>query len=199
MTGEEKKSGICVMSNDGSIIKIGKLEAAHRQLRTAITLWFTDADSVSTHSLAYAACEIVSKKRNPLRPDLLFDSAWIKEEFRKQFNIRLKKHANFFKHGDRDHEATIEFDSELTEPFLLFSACGRALCGEPQSSEESAFLWWIQIHRPSILTEEGQEPVANAVPGNRLEYIRSLSKRDFFEGWNDSKALLARLGVPVIG
>ena len=63
-------------------IRISKLEAARRQLRTAITLWFTGGDPVAIHSLAFAAYEIlhaISEKRDPNRIDLIFDSVWIDE------------------------------------------------------------------------------------------------------------------------
>jgi len=49
-------------------IMISKLDAARRQLATAITLWFEDRDPVSIHTLVFAAYEIihaVSKQRNP--------------------------------------------------------------------------------------------------------------------------------------
>jgi hypothetical protein len=51
-------------------LTIGKLDAARRQLSTAITLWFGSDDPVSIHTLAHAAYEIihtVSRKRNPDR------------------------------------------------------------------------------------------------------------------------------------
>ena len=69
-------------------LKIGKLDAARRQLETAIALWFKGGDPVSIHTLAYAAYEIihtVSKKRNPNRRDLLFDTLLVRDEYRKEF------------------------------------------------------------------------------------------------------------------
>jgi hypothetical protein len=65
-------------------LRIGKLDAARRQLETAIILWFTDGDPVAIHTLAFAAYEIihvVSKKRDPNRRDLLFDPLVIKDEY----------------------------------------------------------------------------------------------------------------------
>jgi|SRR5271166_6982401 len=93
------------MTNTALVIKVGKLDAAQRQLQTAISLWFTGGDPVSIHSLAFAAYEVIhtiSKRLNPYRRDLLFDSLLIKDEYRSEFNITLKKHASFFKHANRD-------------------------------------------------------------------------------------------------
>ncbi len=84
------------MANETSVITISKLDAASRQLQTAISLWFTSDDPVSVHALAFAAYEVlhtISKKRNSYRRDLLFDSDLIKDEYRADFNKAVKKHA----------------------------------------------------------------------------------------------------------
>jgi hypothetical protein len=57
----------------GSTLRISKVDAAQRQLRTAIALWFNDGDPVATHALAFAAYEIlhhVSEKGVQRRIDL---------------------------------------------------------------------------------------------------------------------------------
>src|SRR3954447_21828987 len=93
-------------------LKLTKVEAARRQLRTAIELWFAEGDPVSIHTLAFAAYEIfhfISKKRNPSRRDLVFDSRIVKDKYRKQWNDIIKREANFFKHADRDADGTIDF------------------------------------------------------------------------------------------
>jgi len=42
-----------------NIERITKLDAAIRQLDTAITLWFTEADTISIHTLACSAHQII--------------------------------------------------------------------------------------------------------------------------------------------
>jgi hypothetical protein len=103
-------------------IKVSKIDAARRQLQTAIKLWFSAGDPVATHTLAFASYEIlhaVSKKRDATRPPLIFDSPLIPEKYRSEVNIAFKKHAYFFKHGDRDPEAVIEFHPRMSEGFIL--------------------------------------------------------------------------------
>jgi hypothetical protein len=177
-------------------LKLGKVEAAQRQLRTAITLWFTDGDPVSIHALAFAAYEVlhaVSKKRNPYRRDLLFDSDLIKDEYRSQWAIRLKKEAYFFKHGDRDPDDEIEFNPEVSWGFILYATLARELCKAPPSDEETAFLWWLQIHEPELLTEEGRKFLADKVPVDALNQARSIPKHQFLEIWNEARRLGTRL------
>jgi hypothetical protein len=173
-----------------STIKLSKLDAAHRQLRTAIALWFDGGNSVSVHTLAFAAYEIfhsVSEHRDPYRRDLIFDTFVIKDEYRREWNAHVRRHANFIKHADRDAEATIDFDPELSEMFILYATVGRQLCGEEQSEEESAFLWWFQINRPQMLTEQGRNFVADRIPVDYLQHIRALTKNQFLKGFRLAK------------
>jgi hypothetical protein len=57
-------------SANPEVLALTKVDVARRQLQTAITLWFTNGDPVSVHTLAAAAHEIihtVTKKRTPNR------------------------------------------------------------------------------------------------------------------------------------
>src|SRR5262249_9191903 len=138
----------------------------------------------SVHTLAVAAYEIVhavSKKRDPNRRDLLLDTDFIKDEFRSEWTRLLRMHANFFKHGDRDPDAVIDFNPELTEWFILFAILGLRVCGERMNDEESVFLSWVQIHRPHFLTESGRQFIANTFSANTLAYVRTRPKREFFD------------------
>jgi hypothetical protein len=182
----------CDMSD--ATIKLDKLDAARRQLRTAITLWFNDGDPVAVHTLAFAAYEIIhviSKKRNPHRRDLLFDSLKINDEYRRDWNAQIKRDANFFKHADRDPDLVIEFQPYLSQLFILYATVGLALCGDQPSYEESAFLWWFQIHNPKSPTDMWKKLVPDTLPIEGLDDIRNLAKRDFFDilmkSWRDRR------------
>jgi hypothetical protein len=183
------------MTAETSVVTVSKLDAAHAQLRTAITLWFTDGDPISIHALAFAAYEVVhviSKKRNPHRRDLLFDTDLIKDEYRSDFNKRIKRHAYFFKHADRDPDGVVEFNPEINQWLMLFAVLGRELCGLPVSQEESAFLWWSQIHDPKLLTEAGQKMIVNLLDVETISSIRSLPKVDFFHSFRDAQYLIRK-------
>jgi hypothetical protein len=182
------------MTKEASKIRVSKLNAACRQLRTAIALWFTDGDPVSTHMLAFAAYEVLhalSKKRDPNRRDLLFDSDLVKDEYRKDWLAVVKREANFFKHADRDGDSVIEFNPSVTEYFLLYASLARQLCGEPQSEEESTFLWWFQIHNADLLTDKGRAAL-NRLPTQNLEEVRQWPKRQFFEVMHQARRVGGR-------
>jgi hypothetical protein len=91
--------------------------------------------------------------------------------------------ANFFKHGDRDPEETLEFNPDLTEFFILYASYARRLCGAPQSDEETLFGWWVQINRPTVLTDEGRKFIGDRIPIDVPERFRSLPRRQFREVW----------------
>ncbi len=176
-------------------IRVSKLDAARRQLRAAIELWFTDGDPVAIHTLTFAAYEILhalSKKRDPNRPKLLFDSDLIMDDKRSQANTLLKRNAYFFKHADRDGDSVIEFNPEANEWLMVFASRARSYCGELPSEEESCFMWWMQVHHPHMLTEEGQKELANLVPVEHQDGIRRLPKREFFEAMMEGRRLANR-------
>jgi hypothetical protein len=165
-------------------IRISKLEAGRRQLRTAIMLWFNDGDPVAVHSLAFAAYEIlhdISKKRDPKRVDLIFDSVMIEEERRAEWNRVLRKDANFFKHADRDGDSVIEFTPQTSEIFMLFASWARELCGERDNDEELFFRFWVRINRPEISSDETKKLLAKQMKDSDIKNLRKLSKKQFLE------------------
>jgi hypothetical protein len=173
-----------------TVLKVSKIDAARRQLRTAITLWFTDGDPVAVHTLAFAAYEIfhyVSKKRDPYRRDLLLDTDYIKDEHRRDWERLLKKNVNFFKHADRDPDDIAELDPSMNEWFIVYALLGRQLCGEGQSQEESDFMWWFHVHRPDYLTDKGRQSITNLLPVETIEFGRKLSKGKFYELLHQSR------------
>jgi len=139
-------------------ITLTKLDAARRQLRTALDLWFADGDPVSIHTLAFAAYEIIhviSKKHRPR--GLIFDSDVIKDEYRAEWNILMKAASNFFKHANRDADKTFEFHPSLSDLFIMFSLQGLSYCGDEMNEAYSAFMYWIGLHHPNFFVKEMRE------------------------------------------
>jgi hypothetical protein len=76
-------------------IMITKLEAARRQLRSAIGLWFSDADFVTIHTLAAAAYQIIHDlNRRNKGPRLLIDTKLVKDEYKTEFVNEIKSNSN---------------------------------------------------------------------------------------------------------
>ena len=164
--------------------KVDKLEAACRQLNTAISLWFNDGDAVSIHVLACSAYQIVHdiNCRQGGR-DLLYDSVIYKDEYRREAINYLKRHYNFFKHADNDRVTTIEFDSIITEGFIMFTLAGLELLGRSPDEVRGAFNIYYSLRNPHLLTEKGKAKFINAVPEETRRYVLSMPKQRFFEDY----------------
>lgn len=174
-------------------ITITKLDAARRQLLTAIELWFADGDPVSIHTLARASHEIIHRLfRLKGETGLLFDSTTlIAPEHREAFLKFIKDSANFFKHAkiERNPVASIDFNTDLNALFMSMSIVGLDRIGEPRGDEESAFMFWLALHRPALFTED---LLKENVPGTALAKLRRINKRDFFEEFLAAKRIPIR-------
>lgn len=139
------------------IIPVKKIEAANRQLQTAITLWFADADQISVHTLACAAHQIIHDI-NTKRKDskLLLNSDVINEEFRKEYLNEMRKAMRFFKHADKDPDphGMLEFTPAITDLFILFSIIGLKRLDVSQSEMAAAFLLFYAIKNPNLIVKE---------------------------------------------
>lgn len=136
-------------------LTISKLDAAKRQLDTFIRMYFNSGDPVSMHTLAAAAFGIIrdlNEKRggDPTLQDRIFEN--VKPTHHKQLSKKLKEAQNFFKHADRDHEATLVFNVDSTE-FLSMDACSKyiELTGE-YPPLFIIFNGWMMIAHQDIFT-----------------------------------------------
>jgi hypothetical protein len=91
----------------------------------------------------------------------------------------LKEHANFFKHANEQGEQTIEFNAEMPEVFIMYAIIGIGACGERHNLEEQGFLYWIHVHRPELLTEQGRKNFTDRLPVEVLQQVRSIGKNEF--------------------
>jgi hypothetical protein len=138
-------------------ITISKLDAAERQINTAVRLYFNDGDPVSIHTLSAAAFEILKDldKKGPKTGTFyeLVDQ-YVRPEERDTVMKTVKQAQNFFKHADQDPDATLDFILAEPEMFLL-AACDkfRELSGTI-TAEIATFLTWWSIQNPGLLSPE---------------------------------------------
>jgi hypothetical protein len=161
-------------------IKISKLDAARRQLDTAIRLYFMGRDPVSIHTLAAAAFEILKDldehgPKNGTFHDRI--PVNVKPEYQKSVLDLFRKPQNFFKHADLDPEEILEFSLAAPEYFLA-SACElyRALSAE-ESAEMLTYGIWFGFQNPEVLTPvsapkfAGLQGKRQYSPDQRLEFF----------------------------
>jgi hypothetical protein len=99
-------------------MKITKLDAARRQLNSAIALYFDEGDEISIHTLVGAAHILITDLFSAAKQGSLIHR-YIRQEKRKQFEKAIRRPQNFFKHADNDPDDILDFDPHATE-LLLF-------------------------------------------------------------------------------
>ena len=175
----------------GPVEKVSKLDAARRQLRTALRLFLQESDSVSIHTLAAASHEIL---RTLIKAkgggSLIRDSDFIKPEYQKEYEKHINRPRNFFKHADRDPNEVLEFPSG-GNVFDLYDCVvmDYKLNGNKFSSREcQLFMSWFMISYPHLLKpgiidlfpKEVQKMIARKELVPKRRFLDIVDKPDVF-------------------
>ena len=137
-----------MVTKHGRDLKVSKLDAAKRQLETAIRLYFSNGDPVSIHTLSAAAYEILFdiSKRRGAEPMFIKDKFidLLRPESQRKFAQKVNEAENFFKHADRDPEATLDFNPGSSE-YLMWDACWQysKLTGEEPPLFTTHRVWFM--------------------------------------------------------
>ena len=167
-----------------AILKLNKLDAAARQLNTAIKMWFTREDSVSTHTLACAAYQVIHDVNSSRGgPELLYDAICFKDEFRGKVIQKFRRDYDFFRHADRSPDDQIDFDEDLSETFLFAGSFGLESLGFAPDIVRGAFNIYFCIRNPEYLTEVGRTRFKDGPQANAVEKALSVPREKFFEAY----------------
>ena len=171
---------------------VTKMDAARRQLRTAIELWFAKGDPVAIHTLAYAAHEIIHRLfRHKGLSDLVFDTTAVEDSQRAAFAKSIKQSANFFKHSKIEKaEDEIDFDPQMNVLFLVMSVVALEHMKEPRSDEEAALMVWHALHEPSLFPNF-QKMFQERIPVDLRTELMVLKRDEFLHAFR--KTLAARV------
>jgi hypothetical protein len=122
---------------------ISKIEAAARQIDTAIDLYFADADSLAVYTLAYASFKILFDIYPHRQSDGF--TAQIDEVIAVEGWKRMSRPANFLKHADRDPDALLEahHPDQGISVIGLATLLYRRLAGD-FTPKMRAFDFWIE-------------------------------------------------------
>lgn len=158
-------------------LTIYKLDAAKRQLETTIRLYFSNGDPVSIHTLTAAAYNIVRdvNKRRGGQPLLIKEEFlnYVKEGYEKKIRNKINEAENFFKHAERDHEQTIDFNPDLSE-MLILEACSvyYKLSGEFPPLFKLFQCWYIANHQSMFNFPEELQRIISETKQNVLQLGR---------------------------
>ena len=162
-----------------SPVTFTKLDAARRQINTAVWLWFNGADAVSVHTLAAAAHRIILNLSGTAEtPPLPFDPANLPAGVTAKM---FAKAHTFLEPAPEDPDKVIQLDPIWTELYLfvVISAYTEfAIDDDSYHPLMSALMLRVRICRPEVFRP-------NVLPGlNRgtnVERIKKLSKAEFLK------------------
>jgi hypothetical protein len=158
-------------------ITLTKIDAATRQYRAAVRMWFRDDDPVAIYTLAYASHEVahtLHKKRGG-KFGYVFDAPALTEQEQLKMTKGVRGWGNFMKHADRNPAGTIKFTPRFVEILLLAtSSTLHSLTGKAEVEDVCLNLWMAK------LVPEGYERVSG--DEETREFVRQFqSKREFFD------------------
>ena len=156
-------------------LRISKIDAARRQIDSAIGLLFEGGDPVAVHTLACAGWRILRdlcEKRGT--PAHLANKMLIRPGMEQKFWARLSRAANFFKHADRDADEILDTVEEEANDVVLFMATQSYVdLGYQLTAEMETLCTWFIVMNPDLMRDD--------LPAHMLMAIRSSS-----DDWHNS-------------
>jgi hypothetical protein len=157
-------------------IVITKTDAARRQLDTAITLWFHDADSVSIHSLGSASLGILHDLGERIgEPAMMYNHLYFRPDTFEEWKKAAKRAQNFFKHADRKNDpiAIHEFRPTSNEYLLADCVDTYSRVTKERTAVMGVFWSYFMLHHPEYFLSIAVEQI----PAE----LRTLQRIKFFQ------------------
>lgn len=166
--------------------EVGKLEVAEEQLITVIDLFFKNKSEISVHTLVRATYEILDKlcEHKGLGRGVVYEGVkGIVETQRKKIIDKINEARNFFKHADKDPEAKIVWNPELSTHYIWdATSLYRRLSNNKMPCEILIFSVWYRVKNhhlwdiPSELDE--------LIPDAKVE-LENIDKTTFYNFFLD--------------
>jgi hypothetical protein len=161
-------------------VSFTKLDAIRAQLSAAIEMFFTSENIVATHTLAaaaYNALKDIAKHEGAEHPFLKNEylQSLTGEERTRTIKL-LNEPENFFKHADRDPNAAIQFNPELTELFLV-DACAYF---RGTNLERPKHCDALKIWAGKTKDEIPQDSTLRVIVDTAREILKAQGKREFW-------------------
>ncbi len=138
-------------------IIVDKLDAARRQLESAVVMFFNDWDVVSQHTLISAAHGIlydlakIQGVGGSIKDSFGATDTKKPTEKQKDFWASINYPQNFFKHADRDSGTKMVFRYNVSPFYLLDAVRLFTLLHGSFTDKMKVFLMWFQLRYPDKL------------------------------------------------
>ena len=165
--------------------RIGKLEAARRQIEFAIRAHFENRDPFAIHTVTEAAFGILralAEKRGSVRVHQAIVDR-IKPGKESEFWWYINRASNFLKHADRDPDATLEdVNDEINDSSIFLAIAYYAdLSAAPISPIMNLFFTWHFCLHPNLMTEEYRSRVLTRLPQGELDRLAKMPRNMLLE------------------
>jgi hypothetical protein len=173
------------VTDAGKLPRIGKLEAARRQIEFAIRAHFENRDPFAIHTVTEAAFGILralAEKHGGVRAHQAIKDC-IKPGSERTFWWYINRASNFLKHADRDPDATLEDVNEEINDSAIFIAVAYYgdLSAEPVSPIMNLFFNWHLCLHPNLMTEEFRSRAIARLPQGELDQLRKMPRKVLLE------------------
>ncbi len=171
-------------NNDPEILT--KLEAAKRQLDTAIYLYFNNLDSVSTYALTAAAIDVlkdIAKSKN-IQTALEEFKNVIKPEYHDYFLDLINKPKLFFKHADQDPEGKLKFYPRSSEALMFIAIIAYVQISGNSTQDMEVYCIWDITRNPDLIKSPDPEndPFKEILKkANKIQ--KGLNKESYYNGF----------------
>jgi hypothetical protein len=166
-------------------VKISKIDAAKRQLETAIRLWFFSGEPVSIHTLTAAAHQVLHDlARRKGNATILRGLPGVKPAFAKRLRKMklISGYQNFFKHADTDPLALLDFNPKATEVFILDAVVTYESLTQEVTPILNTFKSWIFLQEPQFMSQADREKLVRRVAELGADFSQ-IPKAEFFTLW----------------
>jgi hypothetical protein len=157
---------------------ISKLDAVRAQLDAAIELYFTCDNPIAVHTLTAAAYNVLRDMALKTGSEHPFIKTAFVDEYpdpkRKAIRNFLNHPENFLKHADRDPDALLTLNPQVTEILLLDALAYFRDKGEPKPKYYDAFKAWHGVPKEGL--SDGAKMFAEVT----MAMFKSKGKKEFW-------------------
>ena len=161
-------------------IVVDKLDAACRQLESAIVMFFEDWDVISQHTLISAAYGLLyDLGKNRGVGGSVMDSPLVRQEDRAAFIRAIHLPQNFFKHARKDSGVKLAFRYQISHFFLFDAIRLFVLLRRGATEKMKVFLVWFQLRYPDLFCLLSAEDDLSKISedANDPNIFKTLAKR----------------------
>lgn len=143
---------------DSTFHTISEFDAAERQLRQAVRLFFQRGDEVAIHTLAAAAYQIISDLCKHMGIQREIEDSPILEQMGVKGEVlaAIRKPQNFFKHADKGSDGTVRFNPLLSACLIMYSVQYFYAISGKQFQEGEVFRTWFFLRFPDRMPPEAR-------------------------------------------